>query len=329
MKYLILHAGPHKTASTYIQHNLKINSKILLKNDIKYFSYKITREEFKKRNFNFFHKLLNNKYKYNILSDEAFSKKIVLSKYLDPIIKICNELNRKLIIIYYVRNQCDLINSHYCHDIRRFYHTQTFEEYLDDFNLKEIDLCKKFSYIFEMKDVEIKFIPFIKGNDPFKDFLSVLKINLDLKIESEKVNTQLGKYGTWIAIILHKLLKKHNFFNKDTNKMSFANIIRSIIPQSIKDDKYYGFTKENYLKIQNYFYESNKKFSNLVWEKEWTDIFDQTIHDKNIYNGPDNKYEKKNIWKIMEKALKDLKIKSKNIKIIKVEFKNMIVINPQ
>ena len=327
MKYLILHAGPHKTGSSYIQHNLEINSKILLNNDIKYFSYKITRKKFENKDFKFFHKLLNNKYKYNILSDEAFSKKIVLSKYLDPIIKICNELNRKLIIIYYVRNQCDLINSHYCHTIRRFYHTQTFEEYLDDFNLKEIDLCKKFSYIFEMKDVEIKFIPFIKGNDPFKDFLNVLKINLDLKIESEKVNIQMGKYGTWIAIILHKLLKKHNFFNKDTENMKFANLIRRNLSSSFKDDKYYGFTKEKYLKINNYFYESNKKFSNLVWKKEWTDIFDQRILDKNIYNGPDNEYEKKNIWKIINKALKDLKIESKNIKIIKVDFENMILIN--
>lgn len=327
MKYLILHAGPHKTASSYIQHNLKINSKILLNNDIKYFSNKITRKKFKNKNFKFFHDLLNNKYKYNILSDEAFSKKIVLSKYLDPIIKICNELNRKLIIIYYVRNQCDLINSHYCHDIRRFYHTQTFEEYLNYFNLKEIDLCKKFSYIFEMKDVEIKFIPFIKGNDPFKDFLSVLKINLALKIESEKVNIQMGKYGTWIAIILHKLLKKHNFFNKDTKNMNFGNIIRSNVLQTIKDDIYYGFTKENYLKIQNYFYESNKKFSNLVWKKEWTDIFNEIIPDKNIYNGPDNEYEKENTWKIMKQALKDLNIKSENIKIIKVDFENMIVVN--
>jgi len=327
MKYLILHAGPHKTASSYIQYNLKINSKILLKNDIKYFSYKITREEFKKRNFNFFHKLLNNKYKYNILSDEVFSKKIILSNYLEPLIKICNKLNRKLIIIYYVRKQCDLINSHYCHNVRRFYITQNFEEYLHELDLEQFDLCKKFSYIFEMKDVEAKFIPFIKGNDPFKDFLNVLKINLDLKIEPEKVNIQMGKYGTWIAIILHKLLKKHNFFDKNINKLGFSNIIRSNIMPSIKDDRYYGFTKEKYLKINNYFYESNKIFSNLVWEKEWTDIFDQIIPNKNIYKGPNNEYEKENIWKNMEKALKDLKIEYKNIKIIKVDFEDMIVIN--
>jgi len=96
---------------------------------------------------------------------------------------------------------------------------------------------------------------------------------------------------------------------------------------SIKDDRYYGYTKEKYLKINNYFYESNKIFSNLVWEKEWTDIFDQIIPNKNIYKGPNNEYEKENIWKNMEKALKDLKIEYKNIKIIKVDFEDMIVIN--
>lgn len=138
---LILHAGTHKTASTYIQERLHLNRDLLKQQSIIYQdpcfdrpkAKKLAGELCKYREKRWRRMLSNHKQgKHLLLSAEQFSVPLTNQKCIQNLEELAKSFGLKLHIVIFIRSQLDYINSRYIYSLRRFYHSQTFEEFVTD-----------------------------------------------------------------------------------------------------------------------------------------------------------------------------------------------------
>jgi hypothetical protein len=332
---LIIHIGPHKTGTTYIQHILKNNFNLLMKKNI-YYMYSLNLSRVYNKSL-WLSKLKNIKKKYLILSSENFCKKIFNGddKNLNFIISISKILNRKLIFVYYIRPQVDWINSVYCQIVSTYKNFNNIDN-LNNFNnfsqklalgktnFKTLNLIDKFKNYLNRDEFIIKFIPFSKRDNTIKKFFNELNLNskINLKLNIKSKNVSLGTKGIWISILIKEILNRINFKNIKLKKICCISI-----KESWFEDKYWGFNIKNYNNINSLFKISNEKFSKLIWNKNWDYFFDNNkiIKKKNYFKGPKNFYKKKYYWSIIYKYFKyNLNFNEKKLEECKNEYNNLI-----
>ena len=133
-KTFTIHAGTHKTASTYIQSRLWRNRMILEKHGIKLlYSKEIKSGWFKdfakwveERNYRKVKselKHIKTDAKHIVISAEQFARVLLTEERVDELRRILARFGYKLNIIIFLRDQPDYINSTYVQEVRRFYHS--------------------------------------------------------------------------------------------------------------------------------------------------------------------------------------------------------------
>ena len=136
---LVIHAGTHKTASTYIQdrlfqNRLRLNEQGFIYNYPKGTkTFKVLASDICKGDWNSFKTYLNShkdKGRNILISAEQFAVPLNNPKTLKTLQKLALRKGFELEIIIFIRTQLDYINSRYTYSLRRFYHSQTFEEFL-------------------------------------------------------------------------------------------------------------------------------------------------------------------------------------------------------
>ena len=117
---LILHAGTHKTASTYIQERLHLNRDLLSQHSITYQdpccdrpkAKKLAGELCKYREKRWRRMLSNHKQgEHLLLSAEQFSVPLTNQQFIQNLEEHANSFDLKLHIVIFIRSQLDYINS--------------------------------------------------------------------------------------------------------------------------------------------------------------------------------------------------------------------------
>ena len=67
-----------------------------------------------------------------LLSTEQFSVPSTNQKCIQKLEELANSFDLKQHIVIFIRSQLDYINSRYIYSLRRFYHSQAFEEFVFD-----------------------------------------------------------------------------------------------------------------------------------------------------------------------------------------------------
>ena len=138
---LIVHAGTHKTASTYIQERLHRNRDLLNSQgislqdplDCKPKPKKLAAELCKRRSKRwkaFFNQPSQGPHR--LLSAEQFAVPLTDPNCIQQLQTMADEAGYELHIVIFIRSQLDYINSRYIYSLRRFYHHQTFEQFVGD-----------------------------------------------------------------------------------------------------------------------------------------------------------------------------------------------------
>jgi hypothetical protein len=283
-KTIIIHAGTHKTASSYIQNRIRNNLDNFLENNIHIqknnFLDKKIWSNFENKNFwkSFLTSNEISKFKTILISSERFSKRLVIAKTTDEIIEMLHQLGYSLKIAIFFRNQTDYLNSIYCHSIRKFYHNNNFQEYiLDHLELPDDqDHLNYFNYYKDLiKNPLVEFMPiaFVKSKqvDPFIELMNKVNIkNIVWNMPNiENINVQLGVRGIWLS---RKVMEKINKSGVDSN-----NIKEKIRDISYKnkwtEDRYWGFDQKLYDLIVEKYKKTNEQLAQYFWNCSWTDIF--------------------------------------------------------
>ena len=315
---ICLHIGLHKTGSTFLQDKIFCNIKniqylgrdnsgvwhtenrdIFLK-DIVHLDFK--KFEYKYKNLDIVSFLDINIEKINLLSEEKFSSLFYSSENLDELFKrikfIFKESIFDLKILYFIRNQKDIILSRYSENsllfnkynssIKKF--SDISKEISKDSNTFSRDIFVNWKYFYfkkKLKEIisysKIRFIiyeEFITHKQrTISEIFEFFEIKEDINLNNSDVNKTykiinynedkifLGKVYTFLEKYLgRKLLNKFNQKHSYTKKMiKFFFIILSIFKNPIKrnsiyDDKITAYYSEDNKNFEAYFNLNLKKF---------------------------------------------------------------------
>ena len=323
-RQLVIHTGPHKTATTYIQDALRDNTAVLENNQIgmgmkpvSHSRHRIFSKKMNDKRDKYWLKKLKrlSNFQQIILSSESFSNNILGPGNIDFLQKISLKLGRELNLIYFVRDQADLINSQYCHGIRRFYRSNDFNDFLKkifdrDSNYTErgYNLDSKFSALFQRSDLALTFIPLVRSHDPFLSMAKHLKWpnNLTLNLNSSALtNSQPGSKGIWLSRVAYDVCQELGRPVETLNNR--GNVIRKIaISNQWTKMRFYGFNDSTYNQVREFYSESNNNFAQAIWGKNWEDVVSCRQKQQEIYQGPSTDLEHKTMQKHLLKAFKKM-----------------------
>ncbi|WP_028952513.1 hypothetical protein [Synechococcus sp. CC9616] len=322
---LIIHVGPHKTASTYIQKRLRENTKLLEelkigipRQPISHAKHRDLAYKMNSKKKNFWGKELEPLRDKNhvLISSEAFCNRILTNNNLDFLLDISKSYDLKLTFVYFVRDQVDLMTSQYCHGIRRFYRSCSFKDFCRKKLRKDrnhhsstYNLADRFESHLDRTDVDFIFIPLTRKKDPFLEMASKLGWPNDTKWETldegESRNEQPGCKGIWLSRAAFEICEEVDYPIKNLKKK--GKIIRNIaIKKGWHNDRFCGYTDALYKKVKNYYSQSNQRFSLKVWGEDWDKIVETKQKPLQIYRGPRSSKEYKEVLSVLKKAFKKM-----------------------
>ena len=305
---LIVHAGTHKTASTYIQERLHLNRDLLKQQSITYQdpcfdrpkAKKLAGELCKYREKRWRRMLSNHKQdQHLLLSAEQFSVPLTNQKCIQNLEELANNFGFKLHIVVFIRSQLDYINSRYIYSLRRFYHSQTFEQFVSDAIEGEMhsewqqrgritrrqDVFNFWTYfqpLIEAKKsgLKVSFIPFQQnGNDPFQDLITTIGVAHNKTWEqctSRHFNRSPGTRGVWMARLLSQKLRENKISTRSIDNSSQI-ILREEQQRRWKDPAFWGYSRRLKNQVIKYFKNDNDKFAKAAWGTSWATAFPDDI----------------------------------------------------
>jgi len=301
---LIVHAGTHKTASTYIQERLHRNRDLLQRQGIslqdpmncKPKPKKLAAELCKRRTkrWKAFFKQ-QPKGPHRLLSAEQFALPLTDPDCIQQLETMAAEAGFELHIVIFIRSQLDYINSRYVYSLRRFYHHQTFEQFVGDAlkgrlqNEKAMrgkierrqdvfDFWTYFQPLLKARDkgLKVSFLPFRqRGLDPFEQFILAINASPDLAWKpcpQRHYNRSPGTRGVWLARILSQLLEENDISSK-TIENSSQIILQEERRRFWQDPSFWGYSRKLTKKVTRHFETNNAKFAQAAWNCSWDKAF--------------------------------------------------------
>ena len=308
---LVIHAGTHKTGSTYIQERLLRNRKKLREQGFIYefpndqaTSFKLLASEICRGKWSAFETYLDQYKKSNhpiVISAEHFAVPLNDPDCLKRLRKIARRKGYELEVCIFIRTQLDYINSRYAYSLRRFYHSHNFEDFVKEALAghlpgegKRRGRIQKREHLFDFwsyfqpllraqaKGLKVTFLPFRQNNqDPFEQLLQVLGLSATdpwLACGNRYRNRSPGTRGVWLARLLSQKLEQHNIRQRSIEGSSKI-ILQEEAWRGWKDPSYWGFRRGEARRTHDHFRSNNDRFARNVWGQDWSQVF---VHDHDL-----------------------------------------------
>ena len=306
---LIIHAGTHKTASTYIQERLQLNRDKLKSHRCIYQYPSEGNRTFKTLVSDIcrgdWQSLIDHIDQHQrpgmnlLLSAEQFAVPLTHQQSLNKLKRIAKQRGFQLKIIIFIRSQLDYINSRYTYSLRRFYHTKTFEEFLQSTLEGQLPgeshrrgKITKRNHLFDFwtyfqpllkakaKGLQVTFIPFKQNEqDPFDQFLTAIGLSPQLSWKqcgTRFLNRSPGIRGVWLSRTLGQLLHQAKISHRKIEGSSKI-ILKEEIRRHWNDKPFWGYTKKSAKSVMKKFSAHNDLFAQQAWNTNWREAFPQDI----------------------------------------------------
>ena len=321
-----IHAGTHKTASTYIQNRLFANSKLLAAEKIynKYpqkesLKFKPLVSALHSGDWDAWSSYLRKippSCSHAIVSAEQFAQPLADPKIFNQLNTLLRKNGFKTQVVIFLRDQPDYLNARFAHSTRRLYHHASFEDYISQ-QLKKGRHLFDYEYLFKdlvaEPDIRIHFLPFLSSlGDPFERLMDCIdcKPNKSWKpATEEEINIQAGHKGVWLAQETGKrLLSEYNIIGGKTGPLrNTGAVIRSIAErEGWTKDRFYGFDQSMLENIIKHYAECNDRFSEKIWGKPWRSIYPMPQAKQKIYELPASGAERNRMLLLVDEATKAL-----------------------
>jgi hypothetical protein len=324
-----IHAGTHKTASTYIQDRLLRNSSILRSHGLEYNFKGLPERRHKSIAMNAKagsldllerHLMRNARSDGNILiSAEQFTAPFSNPETVEAAKKLVRRAGYELRIVIFIRPQLEYMNSRYVQECKRFYHALRFNDYVKRYTGgASQDIFDYEDFLGELARSGLcTFLPFGKNHgDPFCQLAQVLELPPELverllPASGNAHNAQPGAKGVWLARYVTRQMR-----SKGVDSRSLSNTTK-IIPKIAKThgwdaDRFYGFSKGLARETRRHYRRSNRKFARIAWGLPWNEIFPPALHDPNVFR-PSSEAELATMTSYADEVLRYLASKNKKM----------------
>lgn len=323
LRELVLHAGTHKTASSYIQSRMaaNIHSLAAAGMGLHYPSqparkHKPLAAALAKGRWQQWRRFLRGLPPHQprvLLSAEQFTQPLAKLSRLQPLIELLEAEGFLLHVLCFLRDQPDYINARYVHSTRRLYHCVPFEAYVQAQLAQRrhiYDYNHLFRHLLREPRIRTTFLPYGSGfGDPFERMLAALEVPLPAEgwhaADPSKGNVQPGCRGVWLAQAVGARLQAlgvpgHSLGNTGA-------VVRRIAEwQGWQDDRYCGFDAEGAVAVVNHYVVSNDAFAQQVWGCRWRDQVPEAPLQRRTYQPPARGPEREHLEGLVELALAEL-----------------------
>jgi hypothetical protein len=322
LKTFIIHAGTHKTATSYIQSRLLANRQRLNELGVRTEypgppskKHKPLAASLRRADWGLWERYLERLGKQTnqvLVSAEQFTQPLSQPEHFEPLTKLLSRWGYKLKIVVFLRDQPDYINARYVHSTRRLYHSQPFEDYVQQ-QLRErahiFDYGMLFKNLLSDSKLEIKFLPYQANcGDPFERLMNHLGLKHRegwMSADQERGNIQPGCRGVWLAQELNQYLQTKKISRRKLKNA--GKVIRHISKREQWDrDRYFGFSPELARRVQNHYAASNQEFAKRVWGEAWAKQFTAQVSERRVYELPSSGPEYEMMERILQEAIATL-----------------------
>ena len=322
---LVIHAGTHKTASTYIQNRLASNREILGGNNIFLVSpdtRKVGRcfelaTHIKSGKFLRVKKLLQSipdGVDGAILSDERLTQALIQEGRIESFIRVAKRAGFRIKLVFFIRDQPDYINSLYVQEVKRFYHSMPIEKYVSRCLLKRasrFDYFEMFRGLVECRSVDVQFLSFGSAwGDPFERLMQGQgwrSIDGWQPADAATLNDQIGAKGVWLARRVGRRLASLGVTRKHIRGQS-RFIDRYVSKYGWSQSRFYGLNDGMVQRIRDHYSTNNDHFSRLVWGRPWKDVFPPKSKAVNVFELSDIRRVrlKRRFRRLVEEAVSEI-----------------------
>jgi len=320
---LVIHAGTHKTATSYIQSRLAANQASLAKAGVlvRYpgrpaRKHKPLAAALAKERWGVWRRYLSSLPETRspvLISAEQFTQPLVKPRALDGLLELLQQQGFRLHVICFLRDQPDYINARYVHSSRRLYHCQDFDTYVQ-VQLAErqhiYDYQQLFGPLLRHAAVRCTFLPYgTSFGDPFERLVETLGMSTPAQgwaaADPGKGNVQPGCRGVWLARAVGLRLQALGVPGR-----ALANtgaVVRRIAEaQGWQDDRYCGFDRAAAQAVSAHYSIANDAFAERVWGCRWRDRVPEVAMQRRVYEPPASGPEQEALERLVDRALVDL-----------------------
>ena len=323
LRELVIHAGTHKTASSYIQSRLAANRDQLAQAGVLFrYPGRLSRKHkplaaaLAKERWSLWRRYLRGltaEPSTVLLSAEHFTQPLAKRRRLEALVSLLEQEGFRLHVLCFLRDQPDYINARYVHSCRRLYHCQDFDTYVQAqlAGRQHIyDYNELFSPLLSHPQVRCTFLPYGRSfGDPFERMLEALAVPALEEgwapADSRKGNVQPGCQGVWLAQAVGQRLLALGLAGRALANPGPA-VRRIAEAQGWPDDRYCGFDAAAAAAVSAHYSATNDAFAQRVWGCRWRDRVPAVPMERRQYEPPVSGAEREGLEQLVDQALADL-----------------------
>lgn len=294
-----IHAGTHKTASTYIQSRLERNRQLLAgqnllyefpgRSRIRHKPLAVAANKSHWRRWNRYLAHYQGKNANLLWSAEQFTLPLCNPRLLSRICKILQRHGFTLNVVIFVRPQLEYMNSRYVYNLRRLYRVPSFEDYvLSCLASGDRDIYNYNQLYAPLLDsgVRCTFLPFHRMyGDPFLRLLRAVGLDPQRnysRAQSGHENIQSGTRGVWLSRLIVDRLVNLGYTGRDLKATS--KLVRQVAEsRGWHKERFFGFSSELMKRTLDHYAEGNDIFSQRVWGRSWNEVFPPQVVPRSVY----------------------------------------------
>ncbi|MEB3320091.1 MAG: hypothetical protein VKI63_04040 [Cyanobium sp.] len=319
-RLLVLHAGTHKTATSYIQSRLLANQSLLQESGValiypqRVCKHKPLARALARGQWDLWQKFLDRLSEgpeQAIVSAEQFTQPLAKPRRHRQLLELLSERGYALRVVVFLRDQPDYINARYVHSIRRLYHHQDFDTYVAEQLERRshiFDYDRLFSSLIGQQNIDCRFLPYASGlGDPFERLMAEQGWRASrswLPAAPDKHNVQPGCQGVWLAQAIGEQLEQLGV--RGRSLVNSGSVVRQIAArEGWQLDRYFGFEAPEMVRVADHYRAGNDRLAQRVWGCRWGDRFPAaTVPERRVFTPPPaGTPERQHLEKLVEEAL--------------------------
>ncbi len=335
-RLLVIHAGTHKTATSYIQSRLNANIAALARAGVTLHYPASVALKFKSlagalvsgslEPWRDYLRALPSSAGTVLMSGEHFTQPLARPDRHGPLLEVLAEEGFRLRVVVFLRDQPDYINARFVHSTRRLYHHQSFEQYVEVQLGKGRRSIYDYAHLFTplldqadgSADLELEFLAYDPGlGDPFERLVASQGWRQPEEgwrpADPSRGNVQPGCRGVWLAQAISARLLE---LGLDPGTLpNSGSVVRRVAEQEgWTDDRYCGFDGASAARVADHFASANAAFASRVWGCRWDERMPVVAMQRRVFTPPDDPTERRRLEQLVSQAIARLRQQNRSLK---------------
>lgn len=213
-----------------------------------------------------------------LISSEMLAAVLAKRETAERLLGNLGSTGAEVVLVMYVRNQTQRLNSHYSQQVKSFRHRGDFREYVADVLARRGSGYARWLDIARRHGLELRARPFseqVRRDGVVHDYLETVGCQCpDSLVVPPRVNESAGPFTVEAALRLQdwavERFSEWTLNQADMSKHSLAEAVRTL---GMEEPAYCGLDDNLARQVEAAFKDSNDRFAQCMWGRDWHSVF--------------------------------------------------------